>query len=107
MEEEVGEVVHVGGLKVEEVKEGRVVVGERGRRRGERRGGGGKALGEGGVGEDARAGLGERSREDAGGKGRGRRPELGLGFGQGLRVGAYFFVLIRQGLVLTGAYFLY
>ena len=39
--------VHVGGLKVEEGKEGRVVDGERGRRRGERRGEGGKALGEG------------------------------------------------------------
>ena len=36
--------VHVGGLKVEEVKEGRVVVGERGPRRGERRGEGSKAL---------------------------------------------------------------
>ena len=44
--------VHVGGLKVEEVKEGRVVDGERGLRRGERRGEGSKALGEGGVGED-------------------------------------------------------
>ena len=39
--------VHVGGLKVEEVKEGRVVDGERGLRRGERRGEGSKALGEG------------------------------------------------------------
>jgi hypothetical protein len=32
------EVVHVGGLKVEEVEEGRVVDGERGPRRGPRRG---------------------------------------------------------------------
>ena len=70
--------VHVGGLKVEEVKEGRVVDGERGLRRGERRGEGSKALGEGGVGEDAGTGQGEGSREDAGGKGRCRRPELGL-----------------------------
>ena len=37
--------VHVGSLKVEEVKEGRVVDGERGLRRGERRGEGSKALG--------------------------------------------------------------
>ena len=70
--------VHVGGLKVEEVKEGRVVDGERGLRRGERRGEGSKALGEGGVGEDAGAGLGERSGEDARREGRGRGPELGL-----------------------------
>ena len=63
---------------MEEVKEGRVVDGERGLRRGERGGERSKALGEGGVGEDAGAGQGEGSREDAGGKGRGRRPELGL-----------------------------
>ena len=36
--DEVGEVVHVGGLKVEEVEEGRVVDGERGPRRGARGG---------------------------------------------------------------------
>ena len=45
--------VHVGGLKVEEVKEGRVVDGDCELRRGEGRGEGSKALGEGGVGEDA------------------------------------------------------
>ena len=43
-EEEVGDVVHVGGLKVEEVEEGRVVDGERGPRRGDARGIGGKAV---------------------------------------------------------------
>ena len=37
--------MHVGGLKVEEVKEGRVVDGERRPRRGERRGVGGKEKG--------------------------------------------------------------
>ena len=36
--------VHVGGLKVEEVEEGRVVDGERGPRRGDARGIGGKAV---------------------------------------------------------------
>ena len=35
--------VHVGGLKVEEVEEGRVVDGERGPRRGDARGRGGMA----------------------------------------------------------------
>ena len=48
--------VHVGGLKVEEVKEGRVVDGDCELRRGEGRGEGSKALGEGGIGEDAGAG---------------------------------------------------
>ena len=36
--------VHVGGLKVEEVEEGRVVDGERGPRRGYARGIGGKVV---------------------------------------------------------------
>jgi len=59
-------VVHVGGLELKEVEEGRVVDGGRGRRHGDAKGIGGKAVGEGGVGEDAGAGLGERSGEDAG-----------------------------------------
>ena len=58
--------VHVGGLKLKEVEEGRVVDGGRGRHHGDAKGIGGKAVGEGGVGEDAGAGLGERSVEDAG-----------------------------------------
>jgi len=37
-------VVHVGGLKLEEVEEGRVVDDERGPRRGDARGIGGKAV---------------------------------------------------------------
>jgi len=37
-------VAHVGGLKVEEVEEGRVVHGGRGPRRGDPRGMGGKAV---------------------------------------------------------------
>ena len=51
---------------MEEVEEGRVVHCGRGRRHGDAKGIGGKAVGEGGVGEDAGAGLGERKGEDAG-----------------------------------------
>ena len=65
-EEDVGEDADVGALEVEEVEEGRVVHGGRGRRHGDAKGIGGKAVGEGGVGEDAGAGLGERSGEEAG-----------------------------------------
>ena len=43
-DEEAGDVVHVGGLKLKEVEEGRVVDGERGPRRGDARGIGGKAV---------------------------------------------------------------
>ena len=43
------------------MEQGRVVHGGRGRRHGDAKGIGGKAVGEGGVGEDAGAGLGERS----------------------------------------------
>ena len=53
-------------LEVEDVEEGRVVHGGRGRRHGDAKGIGGKAVGEGGVGEDAGAGLGEGSGEEAG-----------------------------------------
>ena len=53
-------------LEVEDVEEGRVVHGGRGRRHGDAKGIGGKAVGEGGVGEDAGAGLGERSGGEAG-----------------------------------------
>ena len=48
-------------LEVEDVEEGRVVHGGRGRRHGDAQGRGGQAVGEGGVREDAGAGLGERS----------------------------------------------
>ena len=53
-------------MEVEEVEEGRVVHGGRGRRHGDAKGIGGKAVGEGGIGEDTGAGLGERSGEDPG-----------------------------------------
>ena len=53
-------------MEEEEVEEGRVVDGVRGRRHGDAKGIGGKAVGEGGVGGDAGAGLGERSGEEAG-----------------------------------------
>ena len=53
-------------MEVEEVEEGRVVHGGRGRRHGDAQGRGGQAVGEGGVREEARAGLGERSGEKSG-----------------------------------------